>query len=367
MPSGDKRDPQARTSTDQGLRTERERTDAELASRSADIRGVASQVVADARNKADEVLSDARDREDLKVTASPSITAAREREDAVLETARSGADLAARDEREQQQVALASLLTLERHTTDLRLESERVRADQALTSREDFMAMVSHDLRGLLGGIALSAEILRDVGDVENPLDKVRLYAERIQRFSARMNRLVCDLMDLASIEAGKLGLVRVRRNAGLLLRDAHDAFEPATRAQGIELRCEPHLDLGVAELDHERLLQVLTNLVGNALKFTPSGGRIEIRMERHGSDLHLQVSDTGIGISAELLSKIFERYYQSDHGNRRGLGLGLFISKSIVEGHGGQIWAESVPGQGTTFHVTLPAPIVAVGTPILT
>ena len=357
MANADKTNPHARSSTDAGLRSERERTDEELSSRSAAIANVATKVISQARLQADSVLSEARDREDRKQTAGASVERAREREDASIVSARSGADAVARDERERQQVALASLLAFEREVTDLRLETEREHADQALTSREDFMAMVSHDLRSLLGGIALSAELLKEVEKTEHPLENVTRYAARIQRFTARMTRLVGDLMDVASIEAGKLGLVRVRRSASLLLRDAMDAFEPAARAAGIELRCESGTDPGVVELDHERILQVLTNLVGNALKFTPTGGEIVIWMGRRGDDVCFSVSDSGSGIPAELIEKVFERYVQSEEGLRRGLGLGLFISKSIVERHGGKIWAESTPGKGSTFHITLPCP----------
>jgi signal transduction histidine kinase len=359
MGNGDKRDPHARNSTDEGLRSERRKTDVELASRSDAMRDVATDVVLVARNKADSLLSVARDAEDVKMTAAHStqdLTQERAHEDAALEGARSDADELARDEGERRQIALASLLAFEREYTDLRLETERIRADQALTSREDFMAMVSHDLRSLLGGIALSAELLKEVGKGDQPFVKVTQYAERIQRFTARMNRLVADLMDVASIEAGKLALVRVRRRASLLLRDAMEAFEPAAAAHGIVLECESGSDAGIVEIDHERILQVLTNLVGNALKFTPKNGRIKIRIEGRGDDVHFSVADTGEGVPDALREKIFERYFQSNVTDRRGLGLGLFISKSIVEAHGGTIWAESTPGKGSTFHFTVPA-----------
>jgi len=360
MAQDDKRDPHERSSTDESLRVERAKTDAELAGTSKAIQEVAMALVSEARHKADSILNDAREREDLKTTDDRSVhdlSRERAREDAVLERERDGADAVARDERERRQLALASLLAFEREDTDLRLETERERADQALTSREDFMAMVSHDLRSLLGGIALSAELLRDVGMTDEPLVKVKTCAERIQRFTARMNRLVGDLMDVTSIEAGKLSLVGVRRAASSLLRDALEAFEPAALAHGIQLRCEAQADPGVVEVDHERILQVLTNLVGNALKFTPRGGVIVIRAERRDEDVCFSVTDTGVGIPADLLEKIFGRYFQTRDGDRRGLGLGLFISKSIVEAHGGTIWAESTPGQGSAFFFTVPAP----------
>lgn len=350
-----KRDPRERSSTDEGLRSERKKTDAELAQRTRALRDTATDVVTEARDKADGVLSEARDREDLKNGHSTQLTRERAREDAILRTSRSDADAVARDEVEQRRVALASLLAFEREDTDLRLEIERKRADQALTSREDFMAFVSHDLRTLLGGIALSAELLKNVQKSDQPFLRVTHHAERIQRFSARMSRLVGDLMDVASIEAGKLSLVRSRHDARVLLRDAYDAFEPAATADGIELTCTSEQDPGIVELDHERILQVLTNLVGNSLKFTPRGGRITIDIARREDAICFSVADTGSGIPTDLLEKIFDRYFQANDGDHRGFGLGLFISRSIIEAHGGTIWATSTPGKGSTIFFTVP------------
>jgi signal transduction histidine kinase len=250
------------------------------------------------------------------------------------------------------------LLAFEREDTDLRLEFERKRADQVLTSREDFMAMVSHDLRSLLGGIALSAELLKEVESSAQPFVQVRRYAERIQRFSVRMTRLVGDLMDVASIEAGKLALQRSRYDVAMLMLDSHDAFKPAAVADGIELVCTSDEELGIVELDHERILQVLTNLVTNALKFTPRGGRITIDARRRDDEICFSVADTGSGIRPEMLETIFNRYVQSDDVDRRGLGLGLFISRSLVEAHGGKIWATSTPGKGTTVLFTVPVAV---------
>jgi signal transduction histidine kinase len=349
-----KRDPRERSSTDDGLRQERQKTDAELAQRSKVVLDTAVDVINEARDKADSVLNRARDREDLKDGHSSELTRAREREDAVIRAERHGADAVARDEVELQRIALASLLAFEREDTDLRLEIERKRADQALASREDFMAMVSHDLRSLLGGIALSAELLKEVEKSEQPFVKVTHYAERIQRFSARMTRLVADLVDVVSIEAGKLSLLRSPYDAKQLLRDSYDAFKPAAAGDGIELTCKSEGDLGSINLDHERILQVLTNLVGNALKFTARGGHITIQAKRLDDAVCFSVTDTGSGIPTELLEKIFDRYFQSEGGDRRGLGLGLFIAKSIVEAHGGRIWATSTPGKGSTVFFTV-------------
>lgn len=358
MSTSDKRDPRERGSTDESLRSERRKTDAELARRAGVTHDAASDVIAEARNKADHVLSDARDKEDQGPATAATATERtdeRAREDEAIKCARSGADADERDESERRRLALAKLLAFEREDTDLRLEIERERADEALTTREDFMAMVSHDLRALLGGIALSAELLKGVDTSDQPAIMVTKYAERIQRFSARMNRLIGDLMDVASIDAGKLTLCRVRRNAALLLNDAVDAFEPAARVNGISLSCSSVPEPCMAEFDHDRILQVLGNLVGNAFKFTPRGGKISIRCERRNDEACFAVSDNGQGIPRHHLEKVFTRYFQALGGDRRGLGLGLFISRSIIEGHGGRIWAESTLDKGSTFFFTLP------------
>ncbi|MDB4965129.1 MAG: hypothetical protein JWN44_818 [Myxococcales bacterium] len=351
-----------RTTTDESLRTERRKTDAELAGSLEAIKEDAGDVVAAARHKADSVLSDARDREDEKLAAEGGSKAEardlgdeRAREDAALTAERGGADALADDERARRQVALASLLAFERQDTDLRLGIERTRADEALTSREDFLAMVSHDLRSLLGAIALSADLLQKLAKSDRPVAEAASYAERIQRLSARMNRLIGDLMDVASIDAGKLAIERAPHDAAVLVRDAMEAFQPAALAHDIKLGSAIGKQIGIVEFDDDRVLQVLTNLVGNALKFTAKGGQISIRLEAVGDDLRFAVTDTGEGIVADRLEQVFDRFFQTHENDRRGLGLGLHIARSIVQAHGGKIWAESTPERGSTFFFTIP------------
>jgi signal transduction histidine kinase len=359
VPTADKRDATERVLTDESLRSERRKTDQELAKSALSVDDVATEVVIEARDKADTLMDEARALEDLEtgdrsVQRERDVRDARAVADAAMDEARRGADAVAVDEHNTRLLALARLLAFERQDTDLKLELERVRADALLTSREDFMAIVSHDLRSLLGGIALSAELLKTVEKSPDPFAKVKDYVERIQRFSARMNRLVGDLMDVASIEAGKLSLVRSRRDVALLLRDAREAFEATAAAQDIVLTTTCTTS-GPIDVDHERIFQVLTNHVGNALKITPRGGRIAISVDRQDAAVQFTVADTGEGIRADILGKIFDRFVQSVDTDRRGLGLGLFIAKSIVEAHGGTIWAESTLGKGSTFYFTLP------------
>jgi len=169
------------------------------------------------------------------------------------------------------------------------------------------------------------------------------------------MNRLVGDLMDVASIEAGRLSVFRELSDPAFLVRDTLDAFLPAARLHEVELAAELEEGIEPVEFDPTRILQVLTNLVGNALKFTPKGGRITMRVASRGPEVEFAVSDTGSGIPQDRLTQIFDRFYQTLEHDRRGLGLGLFIVKSIVEAHGGRVWAESPPGVGSTFIFTLP------------
>lgn len=352
----------ARDTTDKSLRAERKKTDAELAGTLGAIKDTADEVVAEAREKADEVLSNAREAEDQKLAKVGSTNAAAEvlgeeraREDDALTTERGEADVAAAEERARRQAAFANLLAYERQDTDLRLQLERAHADRALTSREDTLAMVSHDLRALLSGISVSASLLKNVAKCVDPMAEVSRYAEVIERFGERMNRLIGDLLDIASIDAGKLSVVRESNDVALLVRDSLETFRPAAAAHGIEVVCEIGSDLPSVEFDEERILQVLTNLVGNALKFTAKGGKVSIRVEPRDHDVLLSVADTGEGIPGDRLEKIFDRFFRSDSKDRRGLGLGLHIAKSIVEQHGGKIWAESTPGRGSTFFFTLP------------
>jgi signal transduction histidine kinase len=352
----------ARDTTDRSLRTERKKTDTELAGTLGTIKETANEVIAEAREKADEVLSDAREAEDRKLAkagasnvAARALGTERAHEDEALTTERSEADVAAAAERARRQAAFASLLAYERQDTDLRLEIERAHADKTLTSREDTLAMVSHDLRGLLSGISMSAGLLKKIAKSVEPMAEVSRYAEIIERFGARMSRLIGDLIDIASIDAGKLSIVRAPHDVALLVRDSQETFQPAAAAHGIEVLCEIGSNIPPVAIDEERILQVLSNLVGNALKFTEKGGKVSIRVEARDSDVRLSVADTGEGIPSDRLEKIFDRFFQNDSKGRRGLGLGLHIAKSIVEAHGGRIWAESTPGRGSTFFFTLP------------
>lgn len=361
MPNGDDNQPQ-RAATDESLAGERRKTDAEIEKRSAALRDDADAVVTLARKRADDVLGRARASADQKLEAGGQTAEARatldderRHEDDTLRKERRVEDDALADEREGRRRALVALLALERAATDRHLLLERDHADASVGSRDDFLAMTSHDLRNILGGIALSTgTLLRAEGDTLSR-EVVEREAQRIQRYTARMTRLVSDLVDVTSIEAGRLAIVTSRHDATELLRETIDAFHGVAAGLNISLRTEVKADAILARCDHERILQVLANVVGNAIKFTPEHGRIDILVERVDGDVRFVVMDTGPGIHPDKLSTIFERFSQADD-NRSGLGLGLYISRCIVEAHGGKIWAESQVGLGSRFFFTLPS-----------
>ena len=186
--------------------------------------------------------------------------------------------------------------------------------------------------------------------------------AKRIQRYAARMNRLVGDLVDVASIDAGKLAVSVTAGDMATLIAEAVDLFVVPAAAKGLTLRAELAEPALRADFDHDRMIQVLANLITNAIKFTPEGGAIVVQGERAGELVRVSVLDTGPGIQENMLETIFERFWQAAKNDRRGLGLGLYVSRCIVDAHGGAIWAEPTGGKGTRLVFSLPVrtPIAA-------
>jgi signal transduction histidine kinase len=351
-----------RVKTDESLRAERQQTDQALAQTHSAIEDEADTIVRRARANADAILAAARDKADQVLDDAPRLsglesTLAEERltEDKSLREERADADETIRRERLQNARALAKLLPLERDETDRYLLTERARADDALTNRDDFLAIVSHDLRNLLGGIVLSAAIATKRTPENEAGKQIVLEMDRIKRNAARMNRLVGDLVDVVSIEVGKLAAAPTRGDLRTLISEAVDSFQVLASTKSLSLELQIPDEPQLADFDHDRLLQVLANLITNAIKFTGQGGRLAIRLERTTTEFRISVSDTGSGIPADMLQVIFERFRQVMKNDQRGLGLGLYISRSIVEAHGGRIWCESTQGQGSSFYITLP------------
>jgi signal transduction histidine kinase len=341
-----------RDNTDESLRQERYKSDRAVHSDNIRASGVADTVVEQARGDADAVLRAAR--ETAQSRPNPMQMQAREEADAAIQRQRAAADVRLDEERRERTRSLAALFALEREQTDQHLLAERTRADVALNNRDDFLGMVAHDLRGFMGEIVSRAALLtRTAGDDEAGR-KMRQVGQSIQRSTAAMNRLVGDLLDIAAIEAGRLNVQVERGDVASVLRDAAEPFQSASESKGISLHLEESQESVFATFDHDRVIQVLGNLVRNAIKFTPRGGRISLRLTVADGWVRLTVADTGGGIPADKLEKIFERFTQLE-SDRRGLGLGLYISRCLVEAQGGKIWADSTAGEGSALSFTLP------------
>jgi signal transduction histidine kinase len=350
-----------REQTDESLRVEREKADHALEEQLSAIDETADAVVNLARERADEVVAAARAKIDAESSAlgpagrvgRKAIENERTLEDHVLKEERADADETLRNERAEK----VSLLATERQETDKDLSSERAGADDALATRDEFLGVVSHDLRTMLNAILGFAALIEAGVATGNHEEAVAGHARRIQRSGARMNRLIGDLVDVASIEAGKLTVTRDVADPVQVVTEATDTFHPQALKAGISLVTEIVPPLSHASFDAARILQVLSNLLSNALKFTQADGKVVVRLEQKADSLQFAVADTGAGIPGDLLEAVFTRFHQVTPNDRRGLGLGLYISKCIVQGHGGQIWAESRVGEGSTVVFTLPVP----------
>ena len=238
----------------------------------------------------------------------------------------------------------------------LALENARLyrEARRATEGRDQVLGVVSHDLRNPISAIAMCASALRD--NWPENAERENLLTTIVQS-TEWMNRLIQDLLDVASIEAGRLSLERHRETAASIIDKALRMFEVEANGRHIELASQSPADLPALNVDASRIVQVLGNVLRNALKFTPDGGRITVRAESRGGSVVFAVTDTGPGIPAADQPRVFDRYWHSRRtANKRGTGLGLSIAKGIVEAHGGRMWLESVPGQGSTFFFSIPA-----------
>ncbi|QRK06168.1 PAS domain S-box protein [Archangium violaceum] len=239
----------------------------------------------------------------------------------------------------------------------LALDNARLyeQAQIAIRMREEVLAIVSHDLRSPLSMIQMGADQLLSESRGREQPEFTSRTAAKIRRASVRMIHLIRDLLDFSSIEAGQLRIEVSNHDAGELVTELLEELQPNAGEKGIRLERETEPSSLIVRCDRERIVQVFSNLLGNAIKFTGEGGSVMIRTRREGDQAVFSVSDTGPGIPEEDLSHIFDRYWQVNRGTRESFGLGLAISKAIIESHGGKLGVESRVGQGTTFFFTLP------------
>jgi len=230
------------------------------------------------------------------------------------------------------------------------------RLQRAVQARDDTVGMVAHDLRNPVSAVKMlsSAVLNREERQIsEEGREQLRLIREA----ALQMDRLIQDLLDVTRVETGRLGLNKQPLTTVALLEGALQTLRPLVEEADLTLRVEVMPALPQVHADPERIGQVLSNLIGNSIKFTTAGGTITVRAVQQGNDIQISVTDTGTGISRDQLPNIFDRFWQNAQSpiRSRGAGLGLPIARGIVHAHGGRMWAESEIGRGSTFYFTIP------------
>jgi PAS domain S-box-containing protein len=268
-------------------------------------------------------------------------------------------------DRETHRVELHGMST---DVTDLKAAEERQQrlarenarlyehAAQVAQAREELLQVVSHDLRAPLASVLIGLAHARSALAGGQEAAQVSAVLESAERAARSMKRLVTDLVDLELVETGRLSMIRRRNDVAAMVADAFALVEPLARAKAIDLRVDADLVRGTRIVcDFDRVLQVLSNLLDNAIKFSPREGTVVLAVRPEDGAVRFAVSDQGPGIDPAQLPHIFDRLWQAKEWARYGLGLGLSIARGLVQAHEGRIWAESEPGKGATFFFTLP------------
>lgn len=228
----------------------------------------------------------------------------------------------------------------------------RRRAELVAGARAEILGVVAHDLRNPLSLMVTATELLEE--NLEP--NRRRQILDIAKRASKTMNRLIEDLLDTVQLESGRLRLALEDINVAALFRQTEESFRPLAIRRHISLVVLPTGEDVYVRADPFRVTQVLGNLLGNALKFTPEGGEVRLCARVQAPDVIFEVTDTGPGIAPEQAMHLFEQFWQARKNDKRGVGLGLTIAKGIVDAHGGHIWCTSRPGLGSTFAFSLPA-----------
>lgn len=361
-----------RGKTDRSLEDERDKTDEYLERTITKVEESTIDKVRSIRLTTDKALESEREEVDLDkeqqldvIGLSPSsvdedlLRQERERTDKLKAIEREQVDRVQTQERIKKQQIAEALLEQERKQTDSNLLDERVHVDTELITRDQFVAIVSHDLKNSIVAIAIGARLMRrglshDAADPGRVLENLGL----IERAAAGMDRMIGDLLDVEQVAQGQLKLKLENVDICTLLQDCRDLFAPEVSSKSFSMNIHLSPEPIVAEVDRDRMLQVLSNLIGNALKFTPDGGSITLSAKKQESHIEVSVTDNGPGIAEQDTRQIFQRFSQLKRKDRRGLGLGLYIAKWIVEAHHGRIWVTSEVGRGSTFTFTIPIPV---------
>jgi signal transduction histidine kinase len=234
-------------------------------------------------------------------------------------------------------------------------DAERERrhdAELLANAREEVLGVVAHDLRNPLNLIITTTDLL-----LENKIEPARQHEllDIAMRSGKQMNRLIGDLLDTVRLQAGKFSLDLEDVSLSVIFRQAVESLRPAAEKRGVSFETIPPDDGIVVRADPLRMSQLVGNLVGNAIKFTPPNGSVRLQASRDGDHVLVEVDDTGPGIRSDDIPHLFDNFWQARSNDHRGVGLGLAIAKGVVEAHGGRIWCESRVGSGSKFFFTLP------------
>ncbi|MBC7741341.1 MAG: HAMP domain-containing histidine kinase [Bdellovibrionaceae bacterium] len=379
-----------RTHTDQSLNNERGRTDESLTLFQTKTEKETEDSVKQGRTLADKLRVSNRtdsDANELKKnngtlssrdqnTLTKLLSEQRVIDDKSIAAERTRMDAAMKLEREKYDATAAKLLSRERNETDKNLSHERDETDslnlkstnlfneevtshsstkEQLTSRDEFVAIVSHDLRNPLGAIKSCTDTLLEDASANGLSSDLIQWLQFIKRNAETSLRLISDILDMEQVANGKMLLNKSKINVGALVRQEIEVYNHIAKKNKIHLTAiEPTVNT-VIVCDGDRVSQVLSNLIGNAIKFTKEGGLVTLKIEQVEDSLQVAVCDTGPGIPVEQQERIFDRYAQIKNKDRRGLGLGLYISRMLLEAHAGKIWVESTLGKGSTFYFCIP------------
>jgi signal transduction histidine kinase len=362
-----------RANTDKSLEQERDKTD-EYLEKLKEVAEETTEIIQSNRASTDEDLESQRaetdfDKEHHQLDArGRTVLAAletkldqeRELSDKALQAEREIEDRVRTKERFQQRLLVEALLENERKKTDTNLQEERVQTDletkAAIVTRDQFVTIISHDLKDPLVAISLGAQSMRrgfgkDTVDPAHLLKQLRI----IEQSAAGMDRMITALLDVEQMVHDKVTLHCERTDLRALLQECMDLFAQVVLTKSFSMTLDAGAEPLFADVDRDRILQVLSNLIGNALKFTPNGGTVKFSARKQERQVEISVADNGPGIPPQDRQLIFERFTKLRMNDRTGLGLGLFVAKWIVEAHKGHISVTSDVGKGSTFSFTLP------------
>lgn len=381
-----------RKTTDDSLVVKRGQTDGSLSDARDKAERRTDKIVLKERNDADQASSSSRkvadlNRDNERKTSAPDTTGEQKRSDdrqteerlhvdKAVELERSRVDAAMVHERESRTALMTHILEQEREQTDQNRFSERTRTDSAtnrasqilsdeiaehsitrgsLTTRDEFLAIVSHDLRNPMGAVSSCAAMLLDTPGFQGITAEIRIYLQLMKRNADTSLRLISDLLDMERVAEGKFELQLKLWSIDEIIADCLENFIHQAAAKSLTLTADVAPGMDKILCDRDRVTQIITNILGNAVKFTHVGGSVTIKARMVAEGLEVSVVDKGPGIPEEKQAQIFQRFAQLKSKDRTGLGLGLYISKMLVEAHKGKLWVESKVNEGSTFRFTVP------------